>query len=132
MPKRHVVEGIVRKFDEVQHEIDAHHWLLVFVLFLFAFQMMTAWSLADLREGLIASAAGQQKIIKEISSQQQQITSLRDELNKLQGNNVRQNTTADETSKAEAVRDSSPAPASSRSGTTGGSDRQPPKVKQYR
>jgi apolipoprotein N-acyltransferase len=78
MPKNHIIREFVRKFDEVQHEIDAHHWLLAVVLFILGLQLMTAWSLADLRSGLLAAAEGQQKINRDMSSLQQQVATLRE------------------------------------------------------
>jgi uncharacterized protein YlxW (UPF0749 family) len=131
MEKNPIVKEFVRKFDEVQYEIDAHHWLLAVVLFILALQLMTAWSFADLREGLIAVAARQQRTSKEVTSLQEQINALREEIVTAQRKSASQTAPSEQGQKESLISNStSTGPGSSTSGVHQVS--QQPKVKNHR
>jgi hypothetical protein len=80
MPKQDIIDKIKRKAESLDYELDSHRWLLYFAVFFLLFAILTMWNVADVRDGLIASAEGQQQIYKEMSILQQQITSLRRDL----------------------------------------------------
>jgi hypothetical protein len=81
--KYNIVDDMKRKAEALDYDLDAHRWLLYFAMFLIIFAILTAWALAELRDGIIASADGQQRIYKEMSVLQQQITVLQRELSKV-------------------------------------------------
>lgn len=111
MPKNPIFTEVVRKIDQIQHEIDAHHWLLAVVLFMFSFQLMIAWSFADVREALEASAASQKRIYKDVVSLQAQVASLREAVATVQRASGFQKSSVEEASKAAPIMKADPAPA---------------------
>lgn len=113
MEKNPIVKEIVRKFDEIQYDMDAHHWLLAVVIFFLVYQFAVAWSLVDMRDGLLAANAGQQKIYKDIHQLQEQITSLRAELiSAQQRGGARQNVPSQEPRENAGANVPTPAPVS--------------------
>lgn len=77
VPKDSLLNEIKRKAEALDYELDAHRWLLYFAIFQLLFGIIAAWTIADLRDGIVASADGQKRIYKEMSILQQQITAIR-------------------------------------------------------
>lgn len=131
MGKNPIVKEFVRKFDEIQYDMDAHHWLLAVVIFFLVYQFAVAWSLVDMRDGLLAANAGQQKIYKDIHLLQEQITSLRAELTSAQQRGgPRQNVQPEEPKENAGDNVAAPAPVSP--STIGGPEAGHPKAKRSR
>jgi hypothetical protein len=80
VPRDSILNEIKRKAEALDYELDAHRWLLYFAIFQLLFGILGAWTIADLRDGIIASAEGQKRIYKEMSILQQQITAIRREM----------------------------------------------------
>lgn len=80
MPARSIIDDLKRKAEALDYDLDAYRWLLYFAVFLVFFAIMMAWTIADLRDGIIASGEGQRRIYKEMSILQQQITTLQRDL----------------------------------------------------
>jgi hypothetical protein len=80
VPTRSIIDELKRKAEALDYDLDAYRWLLYFAVFLVFFAIMMAWNIADLRDGIIASAEGQRRIYKEMSVLQQEITALQRDL----------------------------------------------------